>query len=156
AAAAFFYFKAPAGYTTDEPLVVGPDYSLLGAALGLSREPTALTTGEGALLIVNSEYRERFGGTRPPLALGADGQAREGLQLAKTMAFRDGAGCVAGITTDVGTFPVEAERVGSHGDLLLWRFPDAAAPDPLASATRRMVGVVGERLSSAGVLAAVV
>ena len=41
-------------------------------------------------------------------------------------------------------------------DLLLWRFPDAAAPDPLASAVRRVEGAVGERLAAAGVLAAVV
>jgi len=156
AAAALFYLKAPANSAADEPLIVGPDYSLLGSALGLSREPAALTTSEGSLLIVNSAYRERFGGTRPPLELGTDDQAHDGLQLARTMAWRDGAGCVAGISTEVGIFPVEAERVGSHGDLLLWRFPDQATPDPLTSAAKRMGGVVGERLASAGVMSAVV
>ena len=52
-----------------EPLVVGPDYALLGSALGLSSDPVALTTGEGSLLLVNAAYRERFGGARPPLEL---------------------------------------------------------------------------------------
>src|SRR5438045_9282422 len=74
------------------PLFAGPDYSLVGAALALSREATALTSGEGSLLIVNPAYRERFGGTRVPLDLGNDDQARQGLQLARTMAWRDGAG----------------------------------------------------------------
>ncbi len=156
AGAVFVFFQAPSKFTNEEPLVVGPDYSLLGAALGLSHEPAALTTSEGSLLIVNPAYRERFGGTRPPLDLGTNDQGRDGLQLAKTMAWRDGAGCVAGITTSAGTYPVEAERVGSHGDLLLWRFPDPSPADPLTIAVRRICGTVGERLAANGVLAAVV
>jgi two-component system cell cycle sensor histidine kinase/response regulator CckA len=155
-AAAFVYLKSARDLPSNAPLVVGPDYSLVGSALGLSREPAALTTSEGSLLIVNSAYRERFGGTRPPLQLASDDQAREGLQLAKSMAWRDGAGCVAGIATDAGTSPVEVERVGSRGDLLLWRFPDPSPLDPLTSAVRRVQGVVGERLAKAGVLSAVV
>src|SRR4051812_20572539 len=155
-AAAFVYLRSPRALPPDVPLVVGPDYSLVGSALGLSREPTALTTSEGSLLIVNSAYRERFGGTRPPLDLATDDQARQGLQLAKSMAWRDGAGCVTGIATDSGISPVEVERVGSRSDLLLWRFPDPSPPDPLTSAVRRIEGPVGERLASAGVLAAVV
>src|SRR5438105_2141669 len=153
---AFVYSRSRPGLPVAEPLVVGPDYSLLGSALGLSREPVALTSSEGSLLIVNAAYRERFGGTRPPLDLGGDDQARQGLQLAKTMAWRDGAGCVAGIATDAGTSPVEVERVGSRGDLLLWRFPDPSPPDPLTSAVKRVQGAVGERLAKAGVLSAVV
>ncbi|MEO8455249.1 MAG: response regulator [Sphingomicrobium sp.] len=150
------YQRSPRQLVQEVPLVVGPDYSLVGSALGLSREPTALTTSEGSLLIVNAAYRERFGGTRPPLELASDDQARDGLQLAKSMAWRDGAGCVAGIATATGTSPVEVERVGSRGDLLLWRFPDPSPPDPLTGAVKRIQGVVGERLATAGVLAAVV
>src|SRR4051812_33200291 len=104
-----------------EPLVAGPDYSVVGAALSLSREPVALTDGEGSLLVVNATYRERFAGT-PPLQLGSDGEALQGLKLAQNMAWRDGAGCVAGIQTSAGAMPVEVERVGGRGDLLLWRF----------------------------------
>src|SRR5437870_3657617 len=70
--------------------------------------------------------------------------------------LRDGAGCVAGISTAAGISPVEVERVGSHGDLLLWRFPDPSPPDPLTSALKRMQGIGGARLASAGVMAAVV
>jgi two-component system cell cycle sensor histidine kinase/response regulator CckA len=152
-----FTYRKPLPQTDiGETLIVGPDYSLLGSALGLSREPVALTTAEGSLLIVNAAYRERFGGTRPPLELGVDEQASQGLQLARSMAWRDSAGCVAGIATEGGITPVEAERVGSHGDLLLWRFPDPRPADPLAGAVKRIEGAVGERLASAGVLATVV
>ena len=47
-------------------LSLTPDYSLIGAALGLSPEPAAVTSSEGALLIANGAYRERFGGSSPP------------------------------------------------------------------------------------------
>src|SRR5215210_1401488 len=150
------YFKAPRAVLPVEPLVVGPDFSLVGSALGLGRDPTALTTSEGSVLIVNAAYRERFGGNRPPLALASDDEARQGLELAKSMAWRDGAGCVAGITTSAGSSPVEVERVGARGDLLLWRFPEAPLPDPLTSAIKRIEGLAGERFGAAQVMAAVV
>jgi two-component system cell cycle sensor histidine kinase/response regulator CckA len=72
------------------------------------------------------------------------------------MAARDGAGCVAGIPIAAATLAVEVERAGIRGDLLLWRFPRPAAPDPLALAARRLSGKVGERLARAGVLAVLV
>jgi two-component system, cell cycle sensor histidine kinase and response regulator CckA len=138
-----------------ETLVGGPDYSLVGSALGLSRDPIALTNGEGSLLVVNIAYRERFG-TTPPSGVAANDDAREGLKLAQTMAWRDGAGCVAGIETTSGLNPVEVDRVGAQNDFLLWRFPGSPAPDPLSIAVRRVDGVIGQRLATAGVAAAVV
>src|ERR1700741_2066575 len=59
--AAFGLRASARPHVPTEPLVGGPDYSLVGAALGLSRDPVALTDGEGSLLVVNSIYRERFG-----------------------------------------------------------------------------------------------
>jgi two-component system, cell cycle sensor histidine kinase and response regulator CckA len=138
-----------------EPLVGGPDYSVVGSALGLIRDPVALTNRDGSLLVVNSAYRERFG-NGSPLDLAAAGEARDGLKLAQTMALRDGAGCVAGVETVKGNTPVEVERVGALENLLLWRFPQPQAADPLTAATRRLSGHLGERLAGGGVLAAVV
>jgi two-component system cell cycle sensor histidine kinase/response regulator CckA len=138
-----------------EPLVGGPDYALVGSALSLSRDPVALTDSAGALLLVNAGYRERFG-TAPPLEVATTDKAREGLKLAQSMAWRDGAGCVAGIETKVGMSPVEVDRVGSTSELLLWRFPEPPPADPLTIAVRRVEGITGERLSAAGVLATVV
>ncbi|HET8749630.1 MAG TPA: histidine kinase dimerization/phospho-acceptor domain-containing protein, partial [Sphingomicrobium sp.] len=156
AAAALVFRRSSSSKASAEPLAAGPDFALLGSALGLSREPVALTSGEGSLLIANAAYRERFDGARPPLELAADEDARQGLRLAQSMAWRDGAGCVAGIATSAGTSPVEVERVGSLGELLLWRFPEAPPADPLTSAVKQIDGLAGERLTGAGVLAAVV
>ena len=155
-AALFAILRKPASSAPDEPLVIGPDFALLGSALGLSSDPVALTTGEGSLLLVNAAYRERFGGARPPLDLASNEEAQQGLNLAQTMAWRDGAGCVAGIETAAGTTPVEVERVGTQDDLLLWRFVKTAAPDPITMAVNRMQGRSGDLLGRAGVLAAVI
>jgi two-component system cell cycle sensor histidine kinase/response regulator CckA len=153
--AVFALVRAPRARGPEEPLIVGPDYALLGSALGMCPDPVALTTGAGSLLVVNAAYRERFG-ARPPIDLATGEEAAQGLKLAQTMALRDGAGCVAGIVTESGASPVEVERSGTLGDLLLWRFPAPPPSDPLAVAVRRMEGVTGERLSAAGVMAAVV
>src|SRR4051812_43513115 len=47
AAAVVAYRRPSSAFEPSEPLVVGPDYTLVGAALALSREPTALTSNEG-------------------------------------------------------------------------------------------------------------
>jgi two-component system cell cycle sensor histidine kinase/response regulator CckA len=152
----FAYLRTPTDRAPTEPLVVGPDYALLGSALGLSGDPVALTTGEGSLLLVNAAYRERFGATRPPLDLAVNDDARQGLELAQTMAWRDGGGCVAGIETEAGPTPVEVERVGTRDDLLLWRFVKPTSPDPISLAASRLRGRAGDLLGRAGVLAAFV
>ena len=153
AGAGFAYVRSSPASPT-QTLVVGPDYALLGSALGLSSDPVALTTGEGSLLLVNAAYRERFGGAPPPLELAANDDAAQGLMLAQTMASRDGAGCVAAIETSAGTSPVEVERVGTQDDLLLWRFVKASAPDPVTAAENRLRGQPGDLLGRAGIMAA--
>ncbi|HEX3422791.1 MAG TPA: response regulator [Sphingomicrobium sp.] len=156
ASAAFAHFRSPAAPLPTEPLVVGPDYALLGSALGLLGDPVALTTAEGSLLLVNAAYRKRFNGAAPPLELAANDDAREGLNLALNMAQRDGAGCVAGIETAAGATPVEVERVGIKGDLLLWRFVRPAAPDPITLTASRLRDQAGDLLGRAGIMAALI
>ena len=129
-AAAFVHRNVSRHRTTIEAVAVAPDYSVIGSALALSSDPAALTSGEGSLLIANTAYRERFGSSRLPLDLGESEQDRQGLEVARSMAWRDGAGCVAGVHTGSGKTAVEVERVGLAGDLLLWRFPRPATPPP--------------------------
>ena len=82
-----------------EPLAVAPDYALVGSALALCGDAAALTMFDGSLLIANSTYRERFGSGIPPLELAKNEDDRQSLELARTLALRDGAGCAAGLTT---------------------------------------------------------
>ena len=136
-----------------EVLAAGPDFALAGAILSMNREPLALTNGEGSLLVANPAYRERFGQGMAPHAIGADEAGREGLKLAQTMAWRDGAGCVSGITTSSGSTPVEVERVGARSDLLLWRFPEPSQASAPAGAKRGLDQDAIEGLGSAGIIA---
>ena len=136
--------------------VGGPDFSVVGAALELSKEAAAITDADGSLLLANPAYRQRFGGAQAPLRLALDEESAEGLAMARQMAWRDGGGCVAGIKTSDGPAAVEVERIGARGDLLLWRFPNTRAEDPVALMAGRIRGAAGEALGSAGVLVALV
>ena len=138
-----------------EGLASGPDYALIGSALGLTREAAALTNADGHLLLANETYRQRFE-QMPPLKLGQGEEAGKALDAARTMACRDGAGCAGRIEAGAETLAVEVERVGASGDLLLWRFPTPSAPDPLALASDQIAGAIGERFGNAGVMAALV
>jgi two-component system cell cycle sensor histidine kinase/response regulator CckA len=150
------YWRGSRAQPVREAIVTGPDYALVGSALGMCREAAALTAEDGSLLIANSAYSERFGGSQPPLRLGKDEDAAQGLEAARAMAWRDGAGCAGRVQTAKGLAAVEVERVGAHGDRLLWRFPQPAPLDPLAVAAKWLSGVTGDRLGNAGVLAALV
>jgi two-component system cell cycle sensor histidine kinase/response regulator CckA len=143
------------GASDAEPIGGGPDYALVGAALALCEEPAAITSTDGALLAANESYRLRFEAV-PPLKLPADDESAQSLLTAVSMAWRDGAGCAAGVATLAGTAAIEVQRAGLRSDMLLWRFPTAPAADPLAVAIQGISGSAGERLTRAGVLAAVV
>ena len=136
-------------------LVATPDYSLVGSILALTGDAAALTDSDGTLLAANGAYRDRFE-ARPPEKLPADGESAKALAIARSMAWRDGGGCAAGIETEAGIFALEVERAGARSDLLLWRFLKPAPTDPIALAVNRLRGKAGELLSGAGVLGAFV
>ena len=155
AGAAVAFVKASGVPSPDQPLAMGPDYSILGSALGLSLDPTALTTSEGSVLIVNAAYRERFGeipaalaGHRRRGAPGSRACADDGVARWRRLRRRH--------RDRRWNDPVEVERVGAHGEHLLWRFPQAPMPDPLTSAVKRVHGLAGESFGKARVMAAVV
>ncbi|MEJ7776657.1 MAG: response regulator [Sphingomicrobium sp.] len=136
--------------------VGGPDFSVVGAALELSKDAAAITDADGSLLLANPAYRERFAGASAPGKLAIDEESAQGLATARQMAWRDGGGCVAGINTGNGPVAVEVERIGARGDLLLWRFPQTDGENPVALVAARIRGHAGEALGAAGVLAALV
>jgi two-component system cell cycle sensor histidine kinase/response regulator CckA len=154
-AAAFLRRRADVVVPDLDQLAAAPDYSLVGSMLGLTADCAALTDADGKLLAANANYRDRFDG-RPPDKLAADSDSKQAVTTARTMAWRDGGGCAAGIETESGCFAVEIERVGARNDLLLWRFLKPVPSDPLAVACNRLRGKAGDLLAAAGVLAALV
>jgi len=150
------YFRGTRQPAVAEPIMGGPDFSLVGSALGMCGDAAALTSENGSLLMANAAYRDRFEGNLPPLQLGVDDDAAQGLEVARSMAWRDGSGCVGRVNTAQGRTAVEVERVGARGDLLLWRFPKPPPPEPTSVAAKWLSGTTGERLGAAGILAALV
>jgi two-component system cell cycle sensor histidine kinase/response regulator CckA len=155
AAGAVVYWRGTKVPLAVEALAAGPDFTLVGSALGMCSDAAALTSEKGSILIANTAYRNRFGAASPP-QLGTDDDARQGLEIARSMAWRDGAGCAARVGTAEGSVAVEVERVGMHSDLLLWRFPQPPSPSPSAVAAKWLSGSTGEKLGAAGILAALV
>ena len=155
AASALLLKRQPASVPDLQQLVAAPDYSLVGAMLGLTPDPAVVTDSNGTLLAANAVYRERFD-ARGPARLPANSDSAQALETARGMAWRESGGCATGIETEAGTFAVEVERVGARNDLLLWRFLKPAPTDPIAATSSRMRGKPGETLSEAGLLAALI
>jgi two-component system cell cycle sensor histidine kinase/response regulator CckA len=137
------------------PLLV-PDLELVGSALALSADPVAMTGADGELKSVNAAYRARFPSLTSPTDLGDDESVRGQLASARDAALRDGQHQVADVPLIGGTVSVSVTRAGARQDLLLWRFSGATEPDLIDVAAERVAGATGERLASAGVLAALV
>ncbi|HXG99422.1 MAG TPA: ATP-binding protein [Sphingomicrobium sp.] len=136
--------------------VAPPDYQLVGAAIERINDPAALTDPDGTLLKINSAYRRKFPDAPPPLALGGDSDAEAALEQGRASAWRDGSAELGRIDLLDGPVAVGIERIGSAGELLLWRFPVANKPDLIMMTAERIAGATGERLAAAGVLAALV
>ena len=149
---AAFVIERRASSDPEAQSVAVPDLALLGTTLALLPEPAALTDGQGRILVANPAYRDRFPGAPPPSELGADEASRDRITEAQTAAWRDGSAA-----SRLGDeCPVQIERAGARGDLLLWRFPAPPGPDLATLTARAIAGATGERLAAAGVMAAFV
>ncbi len=136
-------------------LAEAPDFSLVGSILAVTSDAAALTDSGGKLLAANASYRERFG-NRQPEQLPANADSAQATATARSIAWREGGGCAAGIETGAGVFALEVDRVGARSDLLLWRLLKPRASDPVALAANRIRGQAGELLGTAGILATLV
>ena len=134
------------------PMVL-PDLGLVGSALSLSPDAAALTDADGAARSVNSAYRTRFG-TRSVLELGKDEAAGKAIAALREAAIRDGSAENGDGLVEGEPGVVSATLVGANRNLILWRFTGAARRDPVDLAASRIAGEMGERLASAGIMAA--
>nr|WP_294846585.1 response regulator [uncultured Sphingomonas sp.] len=125
-----------------------PDMALVGSAISLSPEPTALTDSNGVVLSLNDAYRARFGTVAPTGLSGEVNALRES-------AWRDGGAQLGAVMVEDAPQSIVIERAGTRGELLLWRI-SAAVPDMATDLAGRIAGPMGEQLAAAGVAAAIV
>ena len=130
-----------------------PDYAMASAALNLTRDPAALTDGEGRLLGTNSAWRARYG-DGVPAALPSSAKAKQEIEALASQAWRDGKAS-SEITYKSGRLPTTVERVGAAGDLLMWRIA-RGQPDMLATLVKRVSGLEGYLFAQSGVMASAV
>jgi two-component system cell cycle sensor histidine kinase/response regulator CckA len=118
------------------------DRALLRAALDGGDGPLAVTDLNGALLAANAAYEQAFGAASPA------GLAEDGLLDA---ARRDGSAEAADSSRRISV-----ALAGTASDRLLWRLEGVEAADVEGEARRLVTGEAGERLGSAGIMAALV
>ena len=132
-----------------------PDFGLVGASLDLVTDPAALTDADGALVVINAAYRKVFGGAIPPERISDKLDEGDSIAKCRVSAWRDGA-AETEISVHGRPVTLSARRVGTAGDMLLWRFPLSDSGDAISRAARRVAGETGERLAAAAVLAALI
>jgi two-component system cell cycle sensor histidine kinase/response regulator CckA len=137
------------------PLLV-PDLELVGMAMGLSADAAALSDEDGKVQAINPSFKVRFGAARAPFEVGENEEAGRSLMQLRDTALRDGVARIDDLPVEGGSARVQVSRVGARKNLLLWQFGGATQADPIDVAAKSVAGATGERLASAGILAALV
>ena len=136
--------------------VAAPDWSVARAIAASSPDAIAVTDRAGRLVCANDRYEAVFGGfpTPPGLPVGAAGVDRLG--AAGRAAWRDGDARVERLLANGTALAAEIARTGADDDLLVWRFRAAEGIDLAHTMERLIAGATGDRLGSAGIMAALI
>ncbi|WP_294089821.1 PAS domain-containing sensor histidine kinase [Sphingomonas sp.] len=132
------------------------DWSIARALADAAVEAVAITDHGGKLVCANRAYEEAFAGLPTPPNLPCAVGGVEALAAAGRAAWRDGAAQVPALSLAEGSVDVTVTRAGAAQNLLIWRFgrPGAlGAGQPLEAA---LADTLGNRLTTAGIMAAIV
>ncbi len=132
------------------------DWSVARTLAAASGDALAVTDRAGKLVCANEAYRARFDGYPTPPGLPLDGGGAADLANAGRIAWRDGSARIDRITSRGRPMAVAIERAGDAGDMLVWRFHDAAGLDLAANVQSLIAGTTGDRLAAAGIMAALI
>jgi two-component system cell cycle sensor histidine kinase/response regulator CckA len=97
-----------------------------------------------------------FSGFPTPPALPLDDAGVTSLSTAGRAAWRDGLASVDRLLARGTPLKVEIERAGADDDLLVWRFRGTEGLDLAATVENVIAGPTGDRLASAGIMAALI
>ena len=136
------------------PPAAETDWALASALAEASDDAVAVTDHGGRLICANARYRELFEGypTPPNLPVGESGVSL--LAAAGRAAWRDGDGAVARLDAPGSILSARLTRAGAADDMLVWRFQAAGGADLTAGLEDMLGGAIGNRLASAGIMAA--
>lgn len=133
-----------------------PDWTVTRAAAEAVGLAIAVTDRAGRLVCASDLYGEWFPGYPAPFAAPGAQRDTERLEQAGRAAWRDGTARVEGVSKGALRIDVELSRTGQGEDYLLWRFLPVRASSLFDDFHRMISEDAGDRLSRAGVMAALV
>ncbi len=128
------------------------DWTVAHALAASASDAIAVTDRAGRIVCANDRYESLFAGYPTPPTLNLGDTDTAALGSAGRAAWRDGEGRAI---IAVGETRVTATIARVGDDMLLWRFAAASAIDLTATVTALIAGPQGDRLGSAGIMAAV-
>ena len=132
------------------------DWTIAHAIAEASEDALAVTDRAGRLVCANARYQAMFAGypTPPGLPVGDEGVAA--LASAGRSAWRDGSASIDRLTARGAIVGAAIERAGQAEDLLVWRFRGAGGTALTGSVETMIAGDIGNRLATAGIMAAMI
>lgn len=145
-----------AGGRPEEDDVARGDWPLAHALVTTNASAVAVTGRSGRLEIANQAYESLVGGLLTPPDLPLSEQDLATLATAGRAAWRDGEAQVGEMAIGGMPYAVKIVRVGERGDHLMWRFTADVAPVRGRGLVEALAEGMGDRLGSAGIMAAVI
>ena len=141
------------GAAPDVPAI---DWSVVRAAVQAADDAVAVTDRAGRLVCANDVYEALFGGLPTPPGLPLEDGGVETLTGIGRTAWRDGYAASGALRHQGAALTVAVTRAGESGDMLVWRFAPSEASERVAALVDSLSGALGDRLASAGLMAALV
>ena len=135
---------------------IEPDWSVARALAASSPDAIAVTDRAGRLVCANDRYEALFGGFPTPPGLPLDAGGVDRLGSAGRAAWRDGAASVDRLVVKGAALSADVTRVGEDENLLVWRFFASQGLDLAKTMENLIAGATGDRLGSAGIMAALI
>jgi two-component system cell cycle sensor histidine kinase/response regulator CckA len=133
-----------------------PDWSVARALAESSADAIAVTDRAGRLVCANDRYETIFLGFPTPPGLPFDASGVERLSAAGRAAWRDGSASAARLVVHGTVLTADVARAGEDGNLLVWRFRGNEGMDLARTMETLISGPTGDRLGSAGIMAALI
>lgn len=133
-----------------------PDWSVARALAESSPDAIAVTDRAGRLVCANDRYEAVFSGFPTPPGLPFDATGVERLGNAGRAAWRDGGAAIDRLLINGTNLSAQVSRAGEDENLLVWRFHAAQGLDLAQTMENLIAGATGDRLGSAGIMAALI
>ncbi len=133
-----------------------PDWSVARTLAESSPDAIAVTDRAGRLVCANDRYEALFAGFPTPPGLPFDATGVERLGAAGRAAWRDGSATVDRLLIKGTALSAQVTRAGGDDNLLVWRLYAAQGLDLAQTMENLIAGATGDRLGSAGIMAALI